>query len=176
MSEQNIDRLFERQKQAPTLSEYRRIQCVYLKEKHGYTSTQIADITTYHPASVRRIQSQYRKEGIESLSPKPKGGRNRAHLSLADEQALLDTLRTQAEAGQIIEISQIQSAYEAKVGSAVGKSTVYALLKRHRWRKVVPRPRHPKQNESDVAAFKKNSLRGLNGLKSKRRKEVYGCE
>ena len=26
MSEQNIDRLFERQKQAPTLSEYRRIQ------------------------------------------------------------------------------------------------------------------------------------------------------
>ena len=50
MSEQNIDRLFERQKQATTLSEYRRIQCVYLKEKHGYTSTQIADITTYHPA------------------------------------------------------------------------------------------------------------------------------
>ena len=156
MSEQNIDLLFERQKQATTLSEYRRIQCVYLKEKHGYTSTQIAEITTYHPASVRRIQSQYRKEGIESLSPKPKGGRNRAHLSRADEQALLDELRTQAEAGQIIEISQIQSAYEAKVGSAVGKSTVYALLKRHQWHKVVPRPRHPKQNESDVSAFKKN--------------------
>ena len=159
MSEPNIDPLFERQKQATTLSEYRRIQCVYLKEKHGYTSTQIAEITTYHPASVRRIQSQYRKEGIESLSPKPKGGRNRAHLSVADEQALLDELRTQAEAGQIIEISQIQSAYEAKVGSAVGKSTVYALLKRHQWRKVVPRPRHPNQNESDVAAFKKNSPR-----------------
>ena len=157
MSDPNIDILSERLKEAATLEEYRRIQCVYLKAKHGYPSKQIAEITTYHPASVRRIQSQYRKEGIECLSPKPRGGRNRAHLSLSDEKALLDTLRTQAEAGQIIEISQIQSAYEAKVGGPVGKSTVYALLKRHQWRKVTPRPRHPKQNASDVDAFKKNS-------------------
>lgn len=62
MSKPNIDILSERLKEAATLEEYRRIQCVYLKAKHGYPSKQIAEITTYHPASVRRIQSQYRRD------------------------------------------------------------------------------------------------------------------
>ena len=40
-------------------------------------------------------------------------------------------LATKAESGQIIEISEIHRAYEEKVGKPVGKSTVYALLRRH---------------------------------------------
>ena len=80
MSQKNGDQLWQRLKQATTLSEYRRIQCVYLREKYSYTSNQIADITTYHPASVRRIQSEYRKHGVGALSPKPKGGRNSIRL------------------------------------------------------------------------------------------------
>ena len=88
MPEKNEAQLRQRLEQATTLSEYRRIQCVYLREKYGYSSNQIAGITTYHPASVRRIQSKYRKNGIAALSPKPKGGRNHQNLSLADEQAV----------------------------------------------------------------------------------------
>ena len=155
MSQKNGDQLWQRLKQATTLSEYRRIQCVYLREKYSYTSNQIADITTYHPASVRRIQSEYRKHGVGALSPKPKGGRNHQNLSLADEQAFVADLAAKAEGGQIIEISQIYRAYEEKVGKPVGKSTVYALLHRHQWRKVVPRPQHPKHDEQAVEAFKK---------------------
>lgn len=152
---QSEDLLWQQLEQASTLSEYRRIQCVYLREKYGYTSNQIADITTYYPASVRRIQSKYRKHGIGALSSKSKGGRYHQKLSLADEQVFIADLATKAERGQIIEISEIHRAYEEKVGKPVGKSTVYALLRRHQWRKVVPRPQHPKHDEQAVDSFKK---------------------
>ena len=68
MPEQNIDPLKQRLEQAATLSEYRRVQCVYLRENYGYSSHQIAEITSYHPVSVRRIQSEYRKNGIAALT------------------------------------------------------------------------------------------------------------
>ena len=152
MSQQDEDQLRERLEQATTLSEYRRVQCVYLREKYGYTSNQIAEITTYHPASVRRIQSKYRKTGIAALWVKPKGGRKHQNLSLADEEAFIADLGRKAASGQIIEVSQIHLAYEEKVGRPVGKSTVYALLRRHQWRKVVPRPQPPKHDEQAADA------------------------
>ena len=155
MSQQDEDQLRERLEQATTLSEYRRVQCVYLREKYGYTSNQIAEITTYHPASVRRIQSKYRKTGIAALWVKPKGGRKHQNLSLADEEAFIADLGRKAVSGQVIEVSQIHLAYEEKVGRPVGKSTVYALLRRHQWRKVVPRPQHPKHDEQAADAYKK---------------------
>ncbi len=79
-------------------------------------------------------------------------------------------LATKAESGQIIEISEIHRAYEEKVGKPVGKSTVYALLRRHQWRKVVPRPQPPKHDEQAVDALK-NSPSSLNKPKQKQRKE-----
>jgi hypothetical protein len=36
----------------------------------------------------------------------------------------------------------------------VARSTVYRLLDRHGWRKVTPRPRHPKADPAAQAAFK----------------------
>jgi hypothetical protein len=39
-----------------------------------------------------------------------------------------------------------------KLKSAVARSTVYRLLERHGWRKVVPRPRHPKTDIATHAA------------------------
>jgi hypothetical protein len=40
-----------------------------------------------------------------------------------------------------------------KVGSAVAPSTVYRMLDRHGWRKVIPRPRHPKADMQAQDAF-----------------------
>jgi hypothetical protein len=39
--------------------------------------------------------------------------------------------------------------------SALAASTVYRMLDRHGWRKLVPRPRHPKADVAAQAAFKK---------------------
>ena len=64
----------------------------------------------------------------------------------------------QAQAGQaeMLEVSQIQRAYEQTVGHAVPKSTVYRMLARQDWRKMAPRRRPPRANRQRQRAFKKN--------------------
>jgi Winged helix-turn helix/DDE superfamily endonuclease len=48
---------------------------------------------------------------------------------------------------------QIQRAFEAEVKHAVHRSTITRLLHRHGWRKLVPRPYHPKANLQEQAVF-----------------------
>ncbi len=67
----------------------------------------------------------------------------------------------QAESGKIATISQIQRAYEAKVGHEVDESTMYRLLNRHDWPKLMPRPRHPQANPQEQEQFKKPLKRRL---------------
>jgi hypothetical protein len=55
----------------------------------------------------------------------------------------------------MLKVAEIQQAYERRVGKSVAPLTIYRLLERHGWRKVVPRPRHPKANRARQAAFKK---------------------
>ena len=63
----------------------------------------------------------------------------------------------QAEAGGMLKVVDIQQAYEERVGKTVAPSTIYRLLERHGWRKVVPRPRHPKADAAAQAALKKTA-------------------
>lgn len=51
---------------------------------------------------------------------------------------------------------KIKELFEKKVGHKVHKTTIYRLLKRHRWRKLTPRPKHPKGDEEKQEAFKKD--------------------
>ncbi len=48
--------------------------------------------------------------------------------------------------------------YEELVGRTVHKTTIYRLLERHQWRKIVPRQSHPKADPKEQEAFKKTSL------------------
>ena len=54
-------------------------------------------------------------------------------------------------------ISKIPSAFEKRIGRKLAQSTVYDLLHRHGWRKITPRPRHPKSDLEAIASFKKTS-------------------
>lgn len=53
-----------------------------------------------------------------------------------------------------------QQAYREHSGKDVARSTIYRLLERHGWRKVVPRPRHPKADQAAQSAFKKTAPHG----------------
>ena len=55
-------------------------------------------------------------------------------------------------------LADIQRAFEAKVGKTVARSTVYNLLKCHDWRKLSPRPAHPKADKNKPETFKKTFL------------------
>ena len=69
-------------------------------------------------------------------------------MSVEQERAFLQPFFARAEIGEIATAEQIQQAFEAEVKRPVHISTIYRLLDRHGWRKLVPRPRHRQQPTS----------------------------
>lgn len=109
--------------------------------------------------TVHRIISLYNRQGAAALETPGKGGRRHQYLTLQEEKIFLTPFFVQAESGEIATVAQIQSAFEAKIGHEVDDSTIYRLLNRHGWRKLMPRAKHPKADPQDQEQFKKNFLR-----------------
>jgi hypothetical protein len=57
----------------------------------------------------------------------------------------------QAKVGAIATAVQIKQAFETQVRQEVAETTIYRLLARHGWRKLVPRPVHPKADEDGAS-------------------------
>ena len=88
-----------------------------------------------------------------------KYGGNRRNMSEAEEEAILSDFKKKAEQGQIIEVSAIKAVYEEKVGHTIGGSQIYRVLHRHKWRKLMPRSKHPnKASDEAIEASKKLTL------------------
>ena len=143
-----------------------RIQCVLLRARQGMDCNKVASLVGWNAGWVRQVWSRYLHEGVDGLVCQDRGGRRRSNLSLDEENILVERFVQSAKAGGIVVVSEIQCAYENEVGHPVPKSTVYRMLARHGWRKVVPRPHHPKNDPAAIADFKKNS-RGSSHAKGK---------
>jgi transposase len=116
---------------------------------------EIAKHTGVSVTTVRRVISTYNRFGLAAIETPGTGGRRHQYMSMEQERAFLQPFFARAASGEIATAEQIQQAYEAEVKHPVHISTIYRLLDRHGWRKLVPRPRHPKANESEQAIFKK---------------------
>ena len=136
-----------------------RIQCVLLRVRQSLTSEQIAAVVGWHPGWVRQIWSAFAREGAAALVSQPRGGRHRSNLTLARERELVARFEAKAREGGLLVVSQLHAAYETAVGHPVPRSTIYRMLERQGWRKVAPRPRHPKNDPEQCEAFKKNCRR-----------------
>ncbi len=150
-----IERLADRLKQAEGRPEFQRIQCVLIRATLGSTAAEIAQLLGWSTATVHVIHSRWAKEGDAIFELKGRGGRRHQHLSHEQEAQVLAPFLARACAGGVLQVAQIQGAYEKRVGKTVVPSTIYRMLDRHGWRKVVPRPRHPKADMAAQAAFKK---------------------
>lgn len=157
---ESVEELTALLKQCRTSTEYRHVQCVWLRATLGFSAQQIAAILGWHISSVYDLHSQYLREGVAVLQGPVRGGRHRQNLSLVQEQELLTQFFVAATQGGVLEMRAVRAAYETLVGHPVPKSTVYRLLARHGWRKLAPRPRHPKADPVVQEAFKKTSAFG----------------
>jgi transposase len=105
--------------------------------------------------TVRTVIQRYNRYGPAALATPGKGQRQRAYLRLADEQAFLAPFLEKSRLGQLGLLHDIKMAFEKQLGRTVAYSTITRLLRRHHWRKGVPRPRHPGSSPEVQAAFKK---------------------
>src|SRR6266478_2958561 len=93
--------------------------------------------------------------GSRRSSRSRSGGRQRENMTLSAEKALLACFAKAAGAGELLNIHDLKAAYEQAIGHPTSNSTIYNLLDRHGWRKLMPSPFHPKRNLTAQDAFKK---------------------
>ena len=89
----------------------------------------------------------YGHGGIKALMRKPNGGRKHENMTLAEEKTLLAPVCQSSRSRK--------AAYEKAIAHATSDSTVYNLLHRHGWRKLMPRPFYPKRDLAAQNVFKK---------------------
>ena len=115
-------------------------------------------------ATVHQLISAYNRQGVAAVETPGKGGRRNQYLTLEHEQAFLAPFFEQAKVGTIATAAQIKQAFEEQVGHEVAETTIYRLLDRHGWRKLVPRPAHPKADPEEQATVKKTLNRASKRL------------
>ncbi len=155
-TEEEKSKIKKAYKKAHNTKDKNRLLCIKLRVVNGLSLKEISNITEYSLSRVSHLISLYNRFGIEELAVKKHGGNHR-NMTPEEEKEFLDPFRQQALAGEILEVSEIITSYENKLNKKVSKSTVYDLLHRNEWRKVMPRSEHPnKANDEAIEAYKKN--------------------
>ena len=122
---------------ARTKGEFQRAQCLWLQVALKLKASEVATALGWHVNSVRRLQARYLREGEAALKGPGRGGRRRENLKASAERALLKRLLEAARPSEVLEARVVQEAYEKAVGRPVGKSTIYKMLSRNGWRRVL---------------------------------------
>ncbi len=94
--------------------------------------------------------------GCDAFYTKKNYGGNHRNMSVEEEEDILQQFRERAEAGQVVGAKEIKQAFDEKLGRDTGRGYIYMVLDRHKWRKVMPRSRHPKEaDDEEITATKK---------------------
>ena len=137
--------------------EFQRFLCVWLRAEQGLSTKEIARVLGWNVNTIRITQRDFITRGAKAFVEEKRGGRRRQLMTLEEEKCFLAAFKDLAGNASMLVVNEIKAALEKRLGHTVHKTTVYRMLRRHAWRKVVPRSTHPKQNKEAVEAFKKRA-------------------
>jgi transposase len=152
-SQEQIAELHAEKKKNKDKNVDRRLRAL-LQKAEGKKNEQVAISTQYNRRYVSELVSKYHTKGISAITETKRI--RRGNLTRSEENALLAEFEEKAQAGQVITVAEIKAAYDEKIGRISAPSIIYKLLKRHNWRKVMPRSKHPKKAGAEaIKASKK---------------------
>ena len=130
----------------------RRLQVLMLRYE-GKKLGEISEILKLHRVSITQICQRYREQGLEEFVR----NKHESHHRLLSEEKETEILNNfQTKTGEQVTAREIKEALDAECGRDTGHMYVYNVLKRHGWKKKMPRSRHPKAaNEEACEASKK---------------------
>ena len=152
---QLLDKAKELLVHAKTVKELRQAQAVILPLEFNLSLEQTSAIIGVSTGWACHLRTEFIHTNGRVERTKSHGGRRRENLSLADEVTFLAPFTEKAKVGGILVVSEIRKALQARLGRSVALSSVYNLLHRHDWRKLVPDKHHPKSDSEAQEAFKK---------------------
>jgi transposase len=138
--------------------EHARVMCVRLLAL-GWEARDVAEAVGLTRSSVYRRKAEYLSEGEGTLSTSGWGGRRGGVLSVEEEAEFVAHFEDAAREGQLVTAAVMLAELERRCGESPDPSTLYRILARHGWRKVIPRPRHPQADPERQEAFKETSQR-----------------
>ena len=113
---------------------------------------EIGEILNVHPMSVNQMCRRYREQGLEEYARNKYESHYRL-LSKEQESEVLEQFKGQE--GKQITATEIKAALDEACGKETGHMYVYNVLKRHGWKKKMPRSRHPKAADEEACEASK---------------------
>lgn len=124
----------------------------------GLSNSEIAKRLGFCLTHISQIVGDYKRAGLEAFAQKKYGGNHR-NMSVEQEKLLLKECEEKAKDGKIVIAKDIKEIFDKHLGRDTGRGYIYMLLKRHGWRKVMPRAKHPKKATKEaIEASKKLNL------------------
>ena len=126
---------------AKSKEQFQKVQCIWLKLLFSFSSSEIASAIGWKPSSVRNVQANFRKHGVQVFQSRSRGGRKRENMSFDREAQILNKFVRRARRGFALDLTGIRKAYELSLGRQVPRSTIYRLIGRHGLRHYLSRAR-----------------------------------
>ena len=142
-TKQQIEELEIARKNTNNKKEDIRLKAVILRLK-GLKLREISEKLDVTIRAISKWIKKYEESSIQGLMNKKRVG-NRRNMSFEEEEEFLKQFEEKAEKGQIATAKEIE-----KLGHSIRGSQIYYVLKRHDFRKIMPRSRHPKKASKEV--------------------------
>lgn len=135
--------------------EYRRWQVLYMTRIQKIKVTHVAKSIAISRTAIYDILKRFDLHGSDGMATKPTGGRLDSYMSLEEEKDLMEAFVKSGTDGMLITAKNVKQAAEEKLRMPVSIYYAYDLLHRNGWRKIKPRPKHPKSSKEEQEEFKK---------------------
>lgn len=121
----------------------------------GKSNKEISEQTGYNERYITTLMQKYQEQGLEEFIRIKQTSHNR-NLTAAEEAEILKPFEVAAAEGKVLTVAEINQAFEERLGRKLPHNYVYRVLRRHGWRKVMPRSRHPKAADQGEQSASKN--------------------
>ena len=148
INEKEYQRILEIDKKNQNKRIDQRLRVLKLRYE-GASNKEISLRTGYNERYITKLMGDYAKQGLEEFLRNKHTSHHRL-LNENEEAEILAEIEKEAEAGRILTIGDITEAFEEKLGRKASKMYIYRLLRRHGWRKIMPRSRHPKAADKEA--------------------------
>lgn len=129
----------------------RRLRVLMLRYE-GKKTEEIAKMLNLNKGSITRMCRRYKEQGLDEYA-RNKYQSHRWLLSWEQEEEILNQFREKA--GKQVTANEIKAVLDEACGKDTGRVYVYNVLKRHGWRKKMPRSRHPKAADQEACEASK---------------------
>jgi transposase len=141
-----------------SVREHGRVTCIHLLAL-GWEAQAVAEAVGCSRNTVYRRKAEFLGQGETVLFVDGWGGRRNEVLTMTKEAEFVAHFEDAAREGQMVTATKMLAELAERCGKPVTPSTLYRILARHGWRKVVPRPRHPDADPERQETFKETSQR-----------------